>query len=253
MAELDTYYFAAQMKRYIIQFMAIFAGMQVKIGAKDDIEPRLIKVPCYYGAKDRVVAHILTENTQNKMIRLPTMSAYRTGIDMAPQLYKGVPTEQRTPFMPAKGVFPDDVRVSHHRMPVPYIMQMELGIYTSNTETHDQILEPIMTLFDPDVQIQTSDNVFSGSLTDVKLVSISPEQNYPPTTDRRIIQTFLNFEMPIYLTVPANIRNDFIREIYTRIGVINTATTGSEDILAELDQQGAQYELYFDLDDVPVS
>ena len=53
---LTTYYSNDQFKKYFIQFMAIFSGMQVEIGKNDrSSEPSLISVPIFHGARDRVV------------------------------------------------------------------------------------------------------------------------------------------------------------------------------------------------------
>src|SRR5690554_4769320 len=141
------YYFNNQVRDYILQFMAIFAGLHVSIGKMDNREPALIPVHLTYGPKDRVVAHIMGEHTQNKPLRLPTMSAYMSSIEMAPERQKGVGVSRRETFMPAGCVFPDDIQTVEQLMPVPYNTTMDLSIYTSNRDEHLQILEQIMMFF----------------------------------------------------------------------------------------------------------
>ena len=78
---LENYFYNSQLKRSFVQFMAIFSGLKVSIGKnKFDSVTNLIEVPIVYGSRDRVVSYIFQEQTQNKMLRLPTMSAAMTSI-----------------------------------------------------------------------------------------------------------------------------------------------------------------------------
>lgn len=240
----QAYWYDEQLKRYIIQFMTIFSGLQVQIGKTENVDQTaLIPVTIHYGNHDRVVASLVAENTQNKPIRLPCMTAYMSGFDIATDLMHGTGQERRNTYVPTGGLLPDDARVVHQRMPVPYKMQVQLGIYASNTNQHFQILEQILMLFEPQLTLQTSDSPFDWTrLSTVKLVSTSLDQQHPIGTDRRIIQSTLNFEMPVYLGSPADVRKDFIKTIQMRIGVVNNAILESGDIVAALDDLGVDYQ-----------
>ena len=247
---MNTFWYDHQIKRYFIQFCAIFGAIQVQVGWNEDKEPRLIKVPIFAGSKDRVVAAIKSENTQNKPFRVPAMSAVVTGYNLAPERRKGVTTERRHVFMPTGGLFPDDARVIEQRMPVPYNVDMELSIWASNQDQHYQILEQILMLFNPILQIQTSDDAFDwNQITTVELMGITPEENVPAGADHRLITTTLQFQIPVHITVPANIHDKYVRDIYIRIGMVSNAAT-SYDILEELDAQGLPYELNFSVNDI---
>ena len=254
MSAFKGFYYNEQIKNYLLQFMAIFAGMKVKMGKHDGKEQPLVNVPIIYGGRDRVVASILSENTQVKPLRLPTMSAYINSLDLAPELRKGIGTQRRNTYLPIGGAFPDDIEVVHQYMPVPYRMITELGIFTSNTDQMMQILEQVLMIFDPTLTIQTNDDVFDwAKLTYVELTGIANDQNYPSGMDRRIVQWTLSFEIPIYISAPADVRNDYIKDIYVRIGAVSLGATSSDDIIHELDQQGIDYELWFSLDDVNIT
>lgn len=256
MTELRAFYFNSQLRRYIVQFMSIFSGMQVEVGASETREKRLISTPIVYGSRDRVVAALKAENTQNKPVRLPTMSAYLNSIDLAPELRKGIGVERRKPFLKAGGLFPDDIQVVHQLMPVPYRATIELGIFASNTLQHHQLLEQILMLFDPVLQIQSTDDVFDWTkITTVELTGIRFEENYPPGADRRVIQSFLDFQFTAYLSAPAQVRKDYIKDIFLRVGAVSGEAFDSGDsfeILAELDAQGIEYDKIFSLDDVDI-
>lgn len=240
----DGYYYNAQLARYINQFMAIFQGLQVQVGKWHDEEERLIPVDIKYAHPDRVVASILAENTQNKPIRLPTMSAYVSGFSIAMERARGVGVERRNTYVPVGGLVPNDMTVVHQRMPVPYNLSVDLNIYASNTNQHFQILEQILPLFDPALTFQTSDAPFDWTrLTHVVLKDVNIDSNYPIGLDKRIIQSKLSFEMPVELSTPAEVRRDFVEKIFMRIGTISSAATTNYEIIAELDAQDLPYEL----------
>lgn len=243
----DGYYYDQQLKNYILQFMAVFSGLQVQVGKFNEKEARLISVPVHYGAQDRVVASILADNTQNKPLRLPTMSAYMRGLQIAPNRMAGTGTERRKAYVPVGGLVPDDIEVIHQRRPVPYDLEMELAIYVSNTEQHFQILEQILPFFDPQLNIQLSDAPFDWSrLTHVLLTSTNIDSAYPSGTDRRIIQSTLNFTMPIFLETPADVRQDFIKKIFMRVGAVDSSAVTNFEIVADLDSQAIPYEVVQD-------
>lgn len=240
----QAYWYNDQLKRYIVQFMTVFSGLQVRIGKNDMTNSdALIPVTIHYGNHDRVVASLMAENTQNKPLRLPLMTAYMQNLDLAPELMHGVGVERRNSYVPTGGLLPDDVKVIHQRAPIPYKMSCQLGIYASNTDQHFQMLEQILMLFDPQLTIQTSDAPFDWTrLTTVKLMSLSLDQQHPIGTDRRIIQSTLMFEMPVYLGSPADVRRDFIKTINLRLGLMDKAITENQDIIAALDDMGMTYD-----------
>ena len=238
--KLDSYYYNQQLKNYILQFMAIFTDMQVMVGKSANNNERLIDVPIHYGHKDKVVAAIFADNNQNTPIRVPTMSAYLKDIQISEKRMKGIGTERRSTYVPVGGLIPDDIKVVHQRMPVPYDINMELAIYASNTDQFFQILEQILPLFDPQLMVQVSDAPFDWTkLTCVKLSSIALETNYPIGNDKRIIQCTIGFEMPIYIDTPADVRRDFVERVMLRIGTIDY--TSNADILSALDQLNVPY------------
>ncbi len=240
----DGFYFDGQLPRYLNQFMAIFQGLQVQIGKRSGDDEKLIPVDIHYAHCDRVVASIIADNTQNKPLRLPVMSAYMSGLTIAMQRARGVGQERRNAYVPSGGLVPDDIKIIWQRMPVPYNLTMDLNIYTSNTNQHFQILEQILPIFDPSINIQTSDSPYDWTrLTKVELKDVQLDTNYPIGTDRRIIQSKLSFEMPIELDTPADVRRDFVEKIFLRVGAVSDTSASNYEIIAELDAQNLPYNL----------
>lgn len=255
MAEKYNHFYNKQIRNYILQFMAVLSGFQVEVGSSEQQDPRLIDVPVHYGSKDRVVASILSENTQNKPLRLPLVGVHMNNIQVSPELRKGVGTERATSHLPRGGLIPDDMQVEYNYMPIPYKLQMEAALYTSNMNEHLQFLEQILVLFDPSITIQTNNDTFDmGKLTSVELIDVSYDENYPAGPDRRTLQTTMYFEMPIYLSVPRQTRQNIIEKIQYRVGVVgqDTNMNNSTDVIDALDAQSLDYEILVTGEDLDI-
>src|SRR6185312_16937392 len=175
---VQNYYYGKQIRRYITMFMAIFSGAKVKSGKNDfNSASDLIEVPIVYGSKDRVVAAILGSNTQNKLLRVPMFAAKRISLDLADDLRHGIGQVNRTTRLPLGESFPDGLQVIEIQNPVPWRMRMELAIIASSTDQHLELLEPILMLFNPVLQIQTSDAFADVTkLTEVTVESHTDEE-----------------------------------------------------------------------------
>ena len=230
---IHQYFYDAQLRSYMLQFISIFKGLQVKTGRGECDEEQFITVPCVVGNKDRVVAALFAGNTQNRMFSLPTMSVYMQNLAVAPERRKVQAYVDQRVTMKTGGVFPNDLTVVERAVPVPYHATIERTIYASNTQQMHQILEQILVLFNPDIQIQKSDAPFDWTkLTKVELTDIANEENYPSATERRIITWTLTFEMPIFLSIPMGIKDDLVRKVVIQI------STGDYDAVMEVNEKG---------------
>ena len=216
---IQEYWYNEQLRAYILQFCGVFAGLTTLSGIGEDGKRTLSRVPIMVGNKDRVVAAIQAGNTQNKPFSLPSMSAWLAGLDLAPERRKGVGVVDRKVYLPSGGVFPDDLKIATRVMPIPYNASLELSIYASNTDQMYQILEQLLLIFDPMLQIQTTDASFDWTkITVIELVGISNEENFPIGGDKRITVWTLSFDLPIYLSAPMDLKENIVREINIRLG-----------------------------------
>lgn len=250
MIKKDGYFYNSQISTYILQFMAIFQGLQVMLGKTDDRDEALISVPIHYAQHDRVVAAIMAGNTTNAPLRLPLMTAYMTGLSADPSPH-GLGMERRNAYVPMGGLVPNDITVVHQRMPLKCILEMELRMYASNIDQHFQMIEQVLPIFNPQLTIQTSDGVLDWTrLTSVERTG-STFIAYDEVGQRRqTIQSTHTFSMPIYIDTPAQVRKDFIEKIYLRIGAVSTAAEDNRAIISELDAQGIGYQLVKDSTDL---
>lgn len=247
---IETYYYDSQLKRYITQFMYVFNGLHVKIGKRDTNEEKLIQVPINYGSRDRIVQHIISGFTQNKPLRLPIMSVYMTGLDIDTSLMKGKMTERKQTFLPKGGSIPDDITTIEQYMPIPYKMNMELAIYCSNQEQQFQIFEQILMLFDPTLQIQTNDTVFDWTkITTIKLENIKIEENYPPSIERRILQSAMDFSLPVWISPPSSLKKEIVNKILFRISTLDSSNN-TESFIDIFEDDTIEYKTLIDSDNI---
>jgi len=202
-------------------------------GATGEIEA--LRLPVHYGSQDRVVAGIAMGFNQNKMYPVPMLSVYLTGIELAPDRRKGVGGIDRTTFLPTGGTFPNDLRVAERLMPIPYNLTFDVHAYSSNTDQSLQISEQILMLFDPILQIQTSDKAFDWTkITTIELTGINNEESMPAGTDKRMLVWTYSFMVPIWLTPPMDIKTDYVNKIQLHIGTYDSPTSFEVDENGEL-------------------
>jgi len=228
---INHYHFDNQIRQYLLQFVSIFYGLQVKTGKGECDEEQMMAVPVVIGNKDRVVAAIMAGNTQNRVFSLPALSVHLSALALAPERRRAPGILDQRTHLKVGGVFPDDLTVVKRAMPVPYNATVELTMYAPNTQQRDQILEQILVLFNPDIQIQKSDGEFDWTrLTKVELTDIANEENYPSSTERRMIVWTLTFDIPIYLSIPLGVKNDLVRKIIIQIGSLDSMVVNEVDV-----------------------
>jgi hypothetical protein len=117
-------------------------------------------------------------------------------------------------------------------MPAPYKMTIKLDIWTSNTVQKLQILEQILPLFNPDFEIQSTDNYLDwASLTYVLLTNTSwSSRQIPNSADNTMDIATLTFEIPIWISLPARVNKlgvvqKMINSVFNVDGGINSALT----------------------------
>ena len=93
-------------------------------------------------------------------------------------------------------------------MPTPYTLTVNCDIWTSNTEQKLQILEQICMLFNPSLEIQTTDNYIDWtSLSYVELTDITfSSRTIPVGADTEIDVASIKFSMPIWLSPPVKVK-----------------------------------------------
>jgi hypothetical protein len=67
------------------------------------------------------------------------------------------------------------------------------------------------------------------------MIDVSYDEVFPISINRRVEQTTLSFEVPIYISVPANVRNEIISQIKVLLSSMDEATEANYFDTIELD------------------
>ncbi len=207
------YFYDGQIRRYVAQFMRVFIGFKWKAG--DGTETT---VPVMYGDMTRQVAAIIKENSENKMPSVPRIACYITGLEMAtdrlsdPTFVSKVHIRERR-YTDAGGTRDyQNVQGGNYTverlMPTPFKLTMKADIWTSNTDQKLQLLEQILVLFNPSLELQTTDNYIDWTSLSAMYLSTTnfTSRTIPAGAESEIDVCTLEFEMPIWITPPAKVK-----------------------------------------------
>ena len=223
------YFYDEQIRKYLTQFMRILGGFSVKTGKDRNGAESYIQVPVRYGDINRMAAHILKNQSENMINTVPFISCYVTDMTLSAERRMN-PThvdkvkvyEKR--FDPVAGEYVDgeigNTYTIERYMPVPYDLTLQVDIWTSNTDQKLQLMEQLLVLFNPSINLKVNDNPFDWSnLTYTELVNVIwSVRQVPQGTDDIIDVAAMNFTIPVLINPPAKLkRQTLIHAILTEI------------------------------------
>ena len=181
-----------------------------------DSESNLVTVPVMYGDITRQVGSILRDNSENKVPSVPRMGVYIQGLETDSSrisdssfISKQHIREQKynTVTESYEGIQGKNYTVERLH-PTPYILNCNVDLWTSNTDQKLQLMEQILVLFNPTLEIQTTDNYIDWtSLTTVSITSINfSSRTIPVGTDSEIDVASISFAVPIYISPPVKVK-----------------------------------------------
>jgi len=227
------FFYDGQIRRYVTQFMRVFIGFKWQAG--DGSEKT---VPVMYGDMSRQVANIIKENSENKLPSVPRIACYISGLEIDrsrlsdPSFISKVNIRERAYEFDEDGEPEYENRQGasytvERLMPTPFILSMKADIWTSSIDQKLQLIEQIMVLFNPSLEIQTTDNYIDWtSLSVVELGNFNfSSRSIPQGVDTDIDITTLDFTMPIWISPPAKVKKlgvikSIISNVFTDSGNI---------------------------------
>ncbi len=158
------HFYDGQIRRYIAQAVRLLSNFVVKYG-----DGTLVRVPVMYGDADKQAASIINQNSENTIASAPRIAVYISDLDLArdrlgDSTYVGKlhirereidRTDPDNPFY--TGAQGNQFTVER-LMPTPFNLSLKVDIWSTSTDQKLQILEQILTLFNPSLEIQTTDN-----------------------------------------------------------------------------------------------
>ena len=217
------HFYDGQIRRYLSQFMRIMSNFTYKDG-----RAQLVQVPVRYGDTSRQVASILKKNSENMLNSAPMIACYIKSLDFDrgrlqnPTHVDKINVRERqygyvdeNPASPTFGqVIENYANIQGENytveriMPSPYVLTVNADIWTTNTDQKLQILEQIMVLFRPAMEIQSTNNYLDWtSLSYVELTGTTwSNRNIPQGAESELDIATLTFTIPIWISPPAKVK-----------------------------------------------
>jgi hypothetical protein len=246
------YFYDKQVRRYIQQFIRLFSGFSVQMGKNEIGLPIYQEVPVRYGDINRMAAHITRENSENVVNTVPFISCYVTNLSMMPERRtyqqhtdKLQVTEKKIDSATGQYLNEPGNRYTIERyQPVPYLLSLNCDVWTSNTEQKLQLLEQMLVLFNPTLDIRTTSNPHDWSalgLVEMKNI-IWSARSVGSSIDDIIDVATLNFDIPILINPPAKVKQQKL--IHTIINQLYSLDDPDLDLF-ELDKPFDQTTLQY--------
>ena len=205
------HFYDGQIRRYVTQMIRLLSNFTYKDG-----KGALVKVPVMYGDIIRQVGHILRDNSENKIPSAPRISVYISGLQLDRDritdstFVSKVHLRERTYDSAGKEYLNTQGKnVTVERlMPTPYTLELTADIWSTNTDQKLQIMEQILMMFNPSLEIQTTDNYVDWtSLSVVELDNVNfSSRSIPVGTESEIDVSQLGLKTPIYISPPTKVK-----------------------------------------------
>ena len=209
------HFYEGQVRKFLTQFIRILSNFSVETGKGKDDSVSLRAVPVVYGDPTRQVANIIRQNSENVLSYVPKIAAYVRELNYDRERmqnpYHIEKQHLRERAVDSDGNYTNQVGAGYtieKVMPSPFRLEVTADIWSSNTDQKLQILEQILYLFNPDFEIQKSDNYIDWtSLSYVELEGITfSSRTIPVGADTEIDIATLQFSMPIWLSPPVKVK-----------------------------------------------
>jgi len=209
------HFYEGQVRKFLTQFIRILSNFSVETGKGSDGSVQLRAVPVVYGDPTRQVANIIRNNSENALQYAPRIAAYVRELNYDRERmqnpYHIEKQHLRERGIDADGNYTNEMGAGYtveKVMPSPFRLEVSADIWTTNTDQKLQIMEQILYLFNPDFEIQKTDNYIDWtSLSYVELTGTTfSSRTIPVGADSEIDVATLTFSMPIWLSPPVKVK-----------------------------------------------
>ena len=238
---MTTYFYDGQIRRYLLQIVRLLSNFAVRYS-----DGTLVRVPVMYGDPDKQVANIINQNSENAIQSAPRIAVYMSELELdvnriSDSSYVGKVHIRERSWNPTGGPggdgayenFQGNNYTVERLMPTPYKLSVKVDIWSTSNDQKLQILEQILMLFNPSLEIQTTDNYVDWtSLTVVDLTQTTISSRSVPvgTADSIDIATLM-LSTPIWISPPAKVK---------RLGIVTNIVSNV------FTQQPEAWEDYYD-------
>ena len=222
------FFFDNQIRRFLIQFARIFSDWQVTKGKDPAGNDILIRVPIQYGDSTRMAQAQIANNSPSSLHSAPLITYNITGLEydqsrtQDPYFIDKLSIRQRA-FNQDTGHYEQTQGQAYsveRLMPVPYKLSVNVDFWTTNYNQKLELIEQLGTLFNPALEIQSTDNFIDWtSLSVVYQDGLTfSSRSIPQGTGNPVDIMSWQFHMPIWISGPAKIKKlGVVQKIVTSI------------------------------------
>jgi hypothetical protein len=216
------FFYDNQIRRFLLQFAKIFSNWNVTKGKDPNGNDILVRVPIMYGDQSRLVSTVIANNSASNLPSAPLFTYWITGLEydqrrmQEPTFIDKINVRQRAynqetqTYEQTQG----QAFTVERLMPVPYTLRIQVDMWTTNYNQKLELVEQLGTLFNPALEIQSTDNFVDWtSLTVVYQDGITfSSRTIPQGTGNPIDVLSWKFYMPIWISTSTKLK---------KMGVIN--------------------------------
>jgi len=210
------FFFDNQVRRFLIQFARIFSDWQVTKGTDPAGNDILVRVPIQYGDSSRMAQTQIANNSPSSLPSAPLITyniiglEYDQGRTQDPTFVDKVSMRQRT-FNQDSGQYETtqgQAFTVERMMPVPYKLSVNVDFWTTNYNQKLELIEQLGVLFNPALEIQSTDNFIDWtSLSVVYQDGLTfSSRTIPQGSGNPVDIMSWKFHMPIWISGPAKIK-----------------------------------------------
>jgi len=210
------FFYDNQIRRFLIQFAKIFSNWYVTKGKDPAGNEILVRVPIMYGDSSRQASTIIANNSASNLPSAPLITYYISGLEydqkrtQDPTYVDRINVRQRT-FNAETGQYESvqgQAFTVERLMPVPYTLRVSVDFWTTNYQQKLELIEQLGTLFNPSMEIQSTDNFIDWtSLSVVYQDGLTfSSRTIPQGTANPIDVMSWKFYMPIWLSNAAKLK-----------------------------------------------
>lgn len=236
------FFYDNQIRRFLVQFARIFSDWQVTKGKDPAGNDILVRVPIQYGDSSRMAQAQIANNSPSSLPSAPLISYYVSGFEydqrrtQDPYFVDKLSVRQRTFNTDTQQYEPTQAQAFtiERVMPVPYTLRITVDFWTTNYQQKLELLEQIGILFNPSLEIQSTDNFVDwGSLSVVYQDGLTfSSRSVPQGNGNPIDIMSWKFYMPIWISGPAKVKKlGIIHKIIASIFQGNALTDMQDDHL----------------------
>jgi hypothetical protein len=216
------FFYDNQIRRFLLQFAKIFSNWSVTKGKDPNGNDIYVRVPIMYGDQSRQAATVIANNSASNLPAAPLITYWISGLEydqrrmQEPTFVDKINVRQRaynTETQSYEQVQGQAFTVER-LMPVPYTLRIQVDFWTTNYNQKLQLIEQLGTLFNPSLEIQSTDNFVDWtSLSVVYQDGLTfSSRSIPQGTGNPIDVMSWKFYMPIWISTSTKLK---------KMGVIN--------------------------------